>query len=297
MYKANYWRCLINIMKHKILVLGGDKRMSYAAREFVNMGFDVGVYANDYAAEQNHISPQKDLGVAMDGYGNIVMGIPLSKDNCRLSAPLCNEEIFLDDILSCVKPHHKIAVGMAGDFLISCVKRGAECTDYGAMEEFALYNATVTAEAILALLISNMPTAISDSRFLILGYGRIGKALAGMLKGMGAKVTATARKSKDFAMMDIAGINPMKTGNYGELDCFDAVINTIPHVTADEGFYVQLSGGTLIIDASSYPGYMDADCAKKHGATLIGAFGLPGKTAPATSGKIIAKTVAGIFDM
>ena len=269
--------------------------MMYTAAHLADMGCQVGVFANDPAGGLPQVRQMSSLGEAMGMFSNIIMGIPFSKDGNTLFAPLCAQEIFADEILAHVQPHHRIAVGMPGGFLTSCAKRGAVCIDYNSLEEFALYNAVPTAEAVLALLISNLPTTISDSSILILGYGRIGKALAGMLKGLGANVTATARKATDFAMMDIAKINSLVTGSYSGLNRFDAVVNTIPHATADEGFYVQLGEGSLIIDASSYPGHMDGDCAKRHGVTLIGAFGLPGKTAPATSGKIISKIAIDIF--
>ena len=282
-------------MQQKILILGGDKRMAYTAEYLAAKGCSVGVYANSAAADAAGVAQAASLGAAMREYDYIVLGRPFSKDGATMYAPFGGEDISADDILALVEPRHKIAVGAAGGFVISCAKKGAACVDYGTREDFALYNAVPTAEAILALLIGNLPGTISDSSILILGYGKIGKALAGMLKGLGARVTASARKATDFAMMDIAKIDSIVTGCYGGLDRFDAVVNTIPHVTADEGFYVQLGEGGVVIDASASPGYMDGDCARSHGVSFIEAFGLPGKTAPATSGRIIAKTVTDIF--
>ena len=279
----------------KFLILGGDRRMAYTARYLTEQGYAVGAYANHCAEGISDVVSMANLGDAMDLYDNIIMGIPFTRDGCTMYAPLCQETITTDHILDLTEPRHSFAVGQAGDFLTSCIKRGASCTDYGRREDFALYNAVPTAEGVLALLIGNTPVAISDSSILILGYGRIGKALAAMLRNLGASVTASARKATDFAMMDIAGIRSITTGNYGELEHFDAVVNTIPYSTADEGFYVQLGEGTVVIDASSSPGYMDRDCAERHGVSVIEAFGLPGKIAPATSGKIIAKTVMDIF--
>ena len=279
----------------EFLILGGDRRMAYTAAYLAKWGHSVGAYANSYAEDVPEAEYMESLTVAMDCCDNIIMGIPFTRDGITMFAPFCHKVIGIDEILDLTKPRHSFAVGNPGTFLTSAVKRGAKCTDYGRREDFALYNAVPTAEGILALLIGNLPVTIWDSSILILGFGRIGKALASMLTKLGAKVTASARKNTDFAMMDIAGVKAINTGHYGELDRFDAVVNTIPSVTADEGFYVQLEDGCVVIDASSAPGYMDRECAQKHGVTLIDAFGLPGKTAPATSGKIIAKTVTDIF--
>lgn len=281
--------------QQKLLILGGDRRMAYTASYLTEWGYRVCAYANSFAENVCGVKRMSGLCEAMDSCDNIIMGIPFTRDGSTMFAPFCDEVIRTDDILDLTKPRHSFAVGNPGGFLTSCTKRGARCVDYGQREDFALYNAVPTAEAILALLINNLPVTIWDSSILILGYGRIGKALASMLKKLGADVTASARKAKDFAMMDTAGVNSITTGHYGGLDSFDAVVNTIPCVTADEGFYVQLDEGTVIIDASSAPGYMDRRCAERHGLTLIEAFGLPGKTAPATSGRIIAKAVTDIF--
>ncbi len=281
--------------QQKFLILGGDRRMAYTAGYLAEWGYSVGAYGNSYAQNAVGVSPMENLRDAMGSYDNIIMGIPFTRDGSTMYAPFCNEVISADDILDMTKPCHNFAVGQPGGFLTSCVKRGAKCVDYGQREDFALYNAVPTAEGILALLVGNLPVTVWDSSILILGYGRIGKALASMLKSLGAKVTASARKVTDFAMMDIAGVRGIPTYHYGGLDRFDAVVNTIPYETADEGFYVQLGDGCVVIDASSAPGYMDRECAERHGVTIIDAFGLPGKTAPATSGRIIAKTVTDIF--
>ena len=281
--------------QQKLLILGGDRRMAYTASYLTEWGYSVCAYANSCAETMADVLSVASLAEAMAFCDRIIMGIPFTRDGVTMYAPFCDETISIDDILDLTKPRHSFSVGNPGGFLTSCIKRGARCVDYGQREDFALYNAVPTAEGILALLIGNLPVTVWDSKILILGYGRIGKSLASMLNSLGAKVTASARKATDFAMMDIAGVRSITTGNYGGLDRFDAVVNTIPCVTADEGFYVQLGEGCVVIDASSAPGYMDRAAAQSQGVTLIDAFGLPGKTAPATSGKIIAKTVTDIF--
>ena len=51
----------------------------------------------------------------------------------------------------------------------------------------------------------------------------------------------------------------------------------------------------LIIDLASKPGGVDFSAAAKLGIKVIWALGLPGKTAPVTSGEIIADTVINIL--
>ena len=59
----------------------------------------------------------------------------------------------------------------------------------------------------------------------------------------------------------------------------------------DKDMLGRFNSKTLFIDLASKPGGIDFDAALEHGIKAIWALGLPGKTAPVTSGEIIAETV------
>lgn len=52
---------------------------------------------------------------------------------------------------------------------------------------------------------------------------------------------------------------------------------------------------TLFIDLASKPGGIDFDSASELGKKVVWALGIPGKTAPVTSGEFIAETVINIL--
>ena len=66
-------------------------------------------------------------------------------------------------------------------------------------EEFAVLNAIATAEGTVQIAMEESQRTVHGSKVLIMGFGRIGKILAKMLDGVGAKVFCEARKDEDIA--------------------------------------------------------------------------------------------------
>ena len=142
-----------------------------------------------------------------------------------------------------------------------------------------------------------MAGAISNSRALILGYGRIGKLLAHKLYGLQAHIYISARNHEDFAWIEAFGYSGL---TYGEIDAhldkFDAVYNTVPSLLLDETRLKKIRQDCVIIDLASNPGGVDFNSAKNLGRNVIWALSLPGKYAPDSAGKILAKTVRIIME-
>jgi len=142
-----------------------------------------------------------------------------------------------------------------------------------------------------------MPITLHSSRCLITGYGRIGKVLARMLKGMGAYVCVEARKYADLAMIDSIGCEAVSLGELPLcVGSFDAIFNTVPAMLFDRDLLGRIDRKTLIIDLASKPGGVDFEAAKEMGIRVIWALSLPGKIAPVTSGAIIKDTIMNIMN-
>ena len=74
--------------------------------------------------------------------------------------------------------------------------------DYMKYESFVLKNAFLTAEGAVTLIEENTAYSLYRAEILIIGYGRIGKALHNILKGYGADITVCSRsKMKQFSMV------------------------------------------------------------------------------------------------
>ena len=137
-------------------------------------------------------------------------------------------------------------------------------------------NAIPTAEGAINIAMQEIPGMISNSKVLIMGYGRIGKFLAHKLYGLHAQIYISARKHKDLAWIEAFGYTGMA---YGEIDehlyKFDAVFNTVPSLLLDERRLSKIKKDCVIIDLASNPGGVDFISAKNIGCNVIWALSLP----------------------
>lgn len=138
-------------------------------------------------------------------------------------------------------------------------------------------NAAITAYCAIRLAMQQLPVMLKHCPTLIVGWGRIGKCLARLLRQMDASVTVAARKETDRAMAKALGYAAVDTDGLNPRP-YRLIFNTAPEMVL-----AQCPGNSLKIDLASKPGIGGAD--------VIWARGLPGKDAPESSGALIAQTV------
>lgn len=150
-------------------------------------------------------------------------------------------------------------------------------------------NAAITAYCALRLAMMELPVMLRGTQVLIIGWGRISKCLAALLWGMEAEVTIAARKEEDRAMAHALGYHteiPEELGH--NLNGYRLIFNTAPAAVLSEEQVAHCRENCLKIDLASVKGI--------DGKHVIWARGLPGKDAPESSGKLIAKTVIRSLD-
>lgn len=142
--------------------------------------------------------------------------------------------------------------------------------------DYLAKNAAITAHCALRLVLPMLPCTMEALPILVIGWGRIGKCLAQLLRNVGARVTVAARKQEDRAMLRALGYEavdfPIDPKPYR------VIFNTAPCPVLDAQ-----PCNALKIDLASVKGMAGTD--------VIHARGLPGKDAPESSGQLIAKTV------
>ena len=149
-----------------------------------------------------------------------------------------------------------------------------------------------TAEGCLALLLQNRPRTLWGSNVLVVGYGRIGRALAVRLLGLKAQVTVAARRPgvRAQAMADgCRAVDPAQLEKAAaQADC---VVNTAPALVITRGVLEALQPGTLVVDLASEPGGTDFAAARALGVRAMHALSLPARFAPETAGELVGRTV------
>ena len=221
----------------------------------------------------------------------VVVGpVPLSSDRRRLSAPFGRNNVELEDFIPALKGKYLIAGNIGIKEQLE--SNNVQCTDLLKREEFSVLNTIATAEGTIQIAMEETQRTLHASNVLIMGFGRIGKVLAKMLDGIGAKVYCEARKNEDISWIKAYGYNPIHLNDLDKnLEKFDIIINTIPfQLLAGERLDL-IKKEAVIIDLASNPGGIDRKSARGKGLKVIWALSLPAKVAPLTSAEFIKETL------
>ena len=280
-----------------VSVIGGDLRALTLARLLGEDGYKVTVFGFDKNIDAGELSKARNFHDAMSSEV-IILPMPVTNDNISINAPYAATSLLLDDFFAMIGSTKLVLAGHINAGLAARFDReGIVCIDYYNREELVVKNAVPTAEGALEIAISEMPTTISGSKALVIGYGRIGKIMSRMLSQMGAKVTVSARSLSDLAWIDSMGYESIKTAKIIDTaDKYDVIFNTVPSMVLGEEELSKIGENALIIDLASVPGGVDLEVAKSLGRRVIWALSLPGKTAPITAGRIIKETIKNILD-
>lgn len=200
--------------------------------------------------------------------------------------------------LQTVRPGTLLLAGRPGAPVLRAVREAnLPLIDYFQRPELECLNAVPTAEGCLALLLQLRQRTIWESDFLVLGYGRVGRAVARRLELLGGHVTVVARSAEQRANARCAGHHAAPlTALEALLPAFDTVINTIPAMVLPRERLQKLPPDALVIDLASRPGGTDFAAAAELGIRAEHALALPGKCAPRTAGTLIAQTVLALLE-
>ena len=272
-------------MKKTFGIIGGDRRQAELARLIAQDGTSVLTYG---------LECWKPVGAA-------ALAQAVTADVVILPLPLCKGEGVLNceedpvptlELFRQLRPGQRI---LAGNVKPQQYREASACgltlEDYFLREELTVANAAATAEAVIQVAMENLDRTLLGMDCLVLGFGRIGKLLSYRLHGLGARVTASARKPKDLAWVRAYGWNAVETGSLnGKLGSFGLVFNTIPSRVLDEGLLSQLPKDCLCIDLASKQG-IDATAAERLGLRHIWARSLPGRLVPGTAAAVIRDAI------
>lgn len=274
--------------KEKILIAGGDLRQLYCA-EKLSEKYDTAVTGFD----KKYIPPSLSVRYAEADSGElfdyaVLPVMPLDSSSGTINAPCFSYELKAGSVAGMIKQDGAVFAGRPEDSLCSHFCGKTVC-GYLEREELSLLNAIPTAEGAVRIAIEELPVTLCGLKILIVGCGRIGTALIGILKGFGADVSVGVRTPSAAAKVRILGAKPCRTDSCGT--DFGLVINTAPSMIFTRELLEKFDKNTLFIDLASKPGGIDFDAAASLGIKAVWALGLPGKTAPITAGEIIADTI------
>ena len=214
--------------------------------------------------------------------------------------------VFADKYLTDIG-HQKVSNADRADFILLGVNPKSEFLNYNKLifagniqkdniidytkeEAFKLKNAFLTAEGALSIAITENTESLFNKKILITGYGRIAKALHGLLLPFTKDITVCARKELSRLNAELYGTKAMDFSNMNNLQ-YDYIFNTVPHPVFDEASLLTMNKNTIIIELASLPGGVDCHLASLKGIKVIEARGLPSKYSPKSAGIVVGETV------
>lgn len=286
-------------MSTSFAIIGGDLRIIKLAEMLAEEGNTVYTYGLEKAEElkdkRNIIFCEK-LKQAIENTEIVIGPIPFSSNGKQINSPFSDGTISIREFMHMMNAKILIAGSILPEIYDLANDEYVEIIDIMKREELAVLNTISTAEGTIEIAISNTNRIIHGSEVLILGFGRIGKVLAGKMTGLSAKVTCAARKDEDFAWIKAYGHKATNINTLGEgLAQYDIIINTVPHLVLTPERLQYVKEDCLLIDLASNPGGIDKKTAKDRDLKLIWALALPGKVAPVTTAEFIKDTIYNIL--
>ena len=276
--------------KRTIGLIGGDRRQAELSRLLAENGHIVFTYGlNEWKAPGNG---PLDRAASAEA---VILPLPLCKGdgvlNCQ-EDPMPTAELFRR-----LDPAQRILAGqIRPQQRREAEDRGLLLEDYFLREELTVANAAATAEGAVQTAMERLDRTLLGMRCLVLGFGRIGKLLSLRLQGLGARVTAAARKPADLAWIRAMGMEALDISQLdGNLSGFGAVFNTVPAMILTSGLLAQLPWDCLCVDLASTRG-IDLLAAEALGLPGVWAKSLPGRLAPRTAAAIIRDAVCAMLD-
>ena len=150
-------------------------------------------------------------------------------------------------------------------------------------DTYQFENAAITAECALRAAAERIPFTFRKAPVLIVGWGRIGKHLAFLLKAYGSHVTILSRSPRHRGEAMSFGLQALSPDDLSKrIQSFRILFNTAPAMMLPKELASQCPN-CLKIDLASVPGIEAED--------VIVAKGLPGMLTPESSGQLIAAAV------
>ena len=282
-------------MINKISIIGGDLRIVKLTEMLIEEGVEVFSYGLE-KAEITDLNYCENLEQAINKSEIILGPIPFSSNGKTINTPFGNNKIAVEEFLNNLSGKTLIAGGIKQDIYDIASENNIKVIDILKREELAVLNAVSTAEGTIKIAIEETPRNLHRSNVLVLGFGRVGKILSNMLKGLGANVACEARKNSDLAWIKAYGYEPIPISNLKEnLHKYDIIINTIPYIILDKDNLENVRKDAIVIDLASHPGGVDKDAIKEKQIKFIWALSLAGKVSPVTSAEYIKETLYNIF--
>ncbi|MBQ9951867.1 MAG: hypothetical protein IJO98_06990 [Clostridia bacterium] len=169
---------------------------------------------------------------------------------------------------------------------------GISCIDLWKDERLLTDNAWLTAEGAVSAAMNAGNASLKDCRCLVVGWGRIGKALTELLIGMHAKVTVASRSEKGRNSAAERGADVVSTYRLAEsVGGKEIIFSTPPERVLTETELKHADPGAMVIDLSSAPFGVDLEAARRLNLRAWREPKLPGRYCPFSAARALLQAI------
>jgi len=253
-------------------IVGGDARFAYLTRLLCLCGYDArSVSGEDCGVPGVLTADRSQLGRAR----SVVMNWPCPDGEGILAELSTGTNVFF------------CGPGEPED-----LPEELNCTDIWKDERLKLENAWLTAEGAICAAMNESKAALKDCHCLVIGWGRIGRALTELLIGMSARVTVASRSEK--GMNAAAGRGAECASTYRMRDAVrgkQIIFNTAPERVLDENALRYAEPDAMIIDLASAPFGVDLEAARQLNLRAWREPKLPGRYCPFSAARVLLQAI------
>lgn len=265
----------------ELVAIGGDLRYAHLVDGARRDGIDAAGLGLEYAGVDIPAAALPDLAQAEavilhNPFGAAGMAFPYAQNPCR------PEEVW-DALL----PGTPVFLFGPGDVPAEFCRR-YPTVDLSGDDRLTNRNAAFTAEGAIHAVCERALFSLTEARVMVIGYGRIGRALTEMLLGYGARVTVAARSERARSLAARAGVQAVDMdGMLEKLPTQRVVFSSPPERVVEAKHLARLRQDALLVDLSSPPYGVDIKTAQMMGLTAWREPGLPGRYCPESAGRAL----------
>ncbi len=269
--------------ENRIMIIGGDDRQCHLCDLLLNDGYACLYENNDIGRVLTKLSKCR----------YIVLPVPVSRNGRHIYSK--NEKFKLDIeklLTSLSKEHIVFGGGFSAEASEILNRRNIIYADINANEDFLIYNAYLTAQGAVNLLLSSTKKLITGRKILITGFGRISVALAPVLRSMGAEVTICARNVCQLTQAACIGFDTLMLKDISKkVHLFDYIFNTVPENIFTFSDIASIDSGATYFELASKPYGAPATVFDELDKSYVDGSNLPGRYLSESAGERIAEFI------
>ncbi len=271
------------LTENRILIIGGDNRQCHLCDLLLNDG-----YACLY--ENNDILR---VFAKLNKCRYIVLPVPVTSNGRHIYSKNEKFRLELNKLFTSLSKNHIVfGGGFPSEASEVLNKRNIVYADMNNNEDFLIYNAYLTAQGAVRLLLSSTQRLITGKKILVTGFGRISKALVLLLRSLGAYVTVCARSTRQLTEAECMGYETLELKDMSKkIYTYDFIFNTVPDNIFTFSDIAAIDSGAIYFELASKPYGAPVSVFEELDKKLIDGASLPGRYLSESAGERIAEFI------